>query len=98
MLNALIFSALLGQASAPPMPPAAQPQVQQAAGQNTPPKVDPKHEADIKHDEEMGKQFVKDVEKQYKFSTNQEFLSRVRRIGNELAAIANAHQIKASWG
>src|SRR5579862_821482 len=67
-------------------------------GQTNPPVVAPGHEKAITDDEAMGKKFAAEVDKQYKPTDDLKMQARVDRIGNELAAIANSHQLKATWG
>jgi len=57
-----------------------------------------KHEQDLKNDTEIGKKYSAEAEKEYKASTNKEYIERVERIGQEIAAIANATPVKVSWG
>lgn len=59
---------------------------------------DPKHQADLDADYELGKQYAAEVDKELKKSENAEMIARVERIGNELAAIANRHQVEVLWG
>lgn len=59
---------------------------------------DPRHVADLKHDAQQGAEFVQEVLKQYKVSENAEMNERVKRIGTELARIANQYQVVATWG
>lgn len=77
---------------APPTVPAAEPAVA------PPPKVDPKHQPDIDRDIKQGAEYSKEVAKEFKFTTKAEYQARVERIGNELAAVANAMQATATWG
>lgn len=75
--------------------------VQAAPAQAKPddaPVVDPKHEKDIKADEEEGAKYVKEVEKQYKESKDKDMQERVQRIGAQMAAIANKTKVVALWG
>lgn len=51
-----------------------------------------------KQEEELGKEYAKQVEQQYKLSTDTELCERVERIGQKLAEIANSHEIKATYG
>ena len=53
---------------------------------------------DTKSDIELGMKYCAEVEKQYKLSTDVEIQKRVKRIGAELAAIANATDAIATWG
>ena len=57
-----------------------------------------RHEADVKSDIEEGKKYAAEAEKQYKLSTNKEYIDRVTRIGADIAAIANSNKIIALWG
>jgi predicted Zn-dependent protease len=57
-----------------------------------------RHEADIKADEEAGKKYSVDVEKQFKLSKNKEFQDRAERVGQAIAEVANHNQVKVLWG
>lgn len=75
----------------------------QAQGQQAdPPQVqknqDPKHAADIKRDEDMGKQYSTEADKELKASKNQQMVDRVSRVGGEIAKVARATQVKVLWG
>ena len=90
---------LLAQAPAQATPPA------QAAPASAPPKDETKeqkaerqHQQDLKGDEETGKKYAADAEKQYRLSTNKEYQERVQRIGGVIAAIANKTPINVIWG
>jgi len=61
-------------------------------------KLDPKHQADIDGDIKVGKKYSEEVEKEYKISTNEEYVARVQRVSSELAAIAKVNQVTCSWG
>src|SRR6202043_1532595 len=67
-------------------------------GQNGPPVVEPGHEKAITDDEALGKKFAAQVDKDYKQTDDLKMQARLERIGNELAAIANAHHLIATWG
>lgn len=62
------------------------------------PVVDPKHEKDIKADQEEGAKYVKEVEKQFKESKDAAMQERVQKIGAQMAAIANKTKIVSLWG
>lgn len=55
-------------------------------------------ENDIKNDVEVGKKYSLEVEKQYKLSKDPELQKRVQRLGDDLAAIANATDATVTWG
>ncbi|MEX2242739.1 MAG: M48 family metalloprotease [Fimbriimonadaceae bacterium] len=78
----------------------ATPQDQQAGGAAVQPQVqvDPKHQENLKNDVELGKSVAKQIEKELKFSENEEYKERVQRIGQEIAAIANTTRVKVTWG
>lgn len=59
---------------------------------------DPKHQADLARDIEMGKQTVADLDKELVFSTDAALIERVNRIGGVLAEISKRHHIPATWG
>ncbi len=56
------------------------------------------HANDLKSDVEIGKQFSAEADKELKASTNQEYIDRVNRIGQELANVANANKVEVLWG
>ncbi len=57
-----------------------------------------RHEADLKADAELGAKYAAEVEKQYKLSTNEAMVARVQALGAEFSQIANANQVRVSWG
>src|SRR5687767_12158529 len=57
-----------------------------------------KHEAELKKDVELGKRVSVDADKEFKLSTNKDYIERVNRVGQEIAAIANSTLVKVSWG
>ncbi len=61
---------------------------------------DPKHQRAIDKDIERGKETAKYIEESedFTFSSNQEYISKVERIGAELALVAQQHQVEVSWG
>lgn len=61
-------------------------------------KIDAKHQADIDGDIKTGKKYTEEVEKEFKLSKNEEYQKRVERIGSELAAVAQTHQVNVTWG
>lgn len=65
------------------------------AQQQTP---DEKHLKEIQKDVEQGKEFVKELEKDLKISDDAAVTDRVKRLGNELAAIANKAAVPATYG
>jgi len=62
------------------------------------PVVIPGHEKAIAEDEALGKKFAEEVDKKEKQTDDPKMEARIERIGNELAAIANAHHLIATWG
>lgn len=71
----------------------------------TPPKAETKeqkaarlHQEDLKRDVDTGVKYAAEADKQYKASTNKEYVERVQRIGKVFADIANATPIKTMWG
>jgi predicted Zn-dependent protease len=59
---------------------------------------DQRHQKEIDSDTKIGGEYVKEVEKQYKLSTNEEMIKRVETIGNALADIANENLVTVTWG
>lgn len=55
-------------------------------------------ERDVKSDVELGRKYSLEVEKQYKLSTDADMQKRVKKIGEELAAIANSTDAIVTWG
>lgn len=62
------------------------------------PAVDPKHQKDIDADKAQGKKYSEEVEKQYKLSKDEAMQERVKRVGAEMAAIANRTKLETPWG
>ena len=56
------------------------------------------HQEDLRRDEEQGKKYAAEVEKQTPLSTNKEYNERVQRVGGTIAAIANKTSINVLWG
>jgi predicted Zn-dependent protease len=92
VLAVFALSGVLG--GAPVATPAQDEQTAKAQVQKT----DPKHEADLKRDAEMGKEYAAEADKEFKASTNREMIERVLRISDELVAIANSMQVEVLWG
>lgn len=92
-LTALLLALPLGAAL-------AHPQSNEAAGalDDTQTKAAKKHQDDIERDKKDGAEIAKEVAKQVKFSEKAEYLSRVSRIGGEIAAIANKERVEVTWG
>jgi beta-barrel assembly-enhancing protease len=65
---------------------------------DNPPVLDPKHEADVQNDKELGKKYSAEVDKELKASADGDGLKRVQRIGGEMAEIANRTLTKTLWG
>ena len=65
---------------------------------DNPPVLDPKHEADVQNDKELGKKYSAEVDKELKASADGDGLKRVQRIGAEMAEIANRTLTKSLWG
>ncbi len=62
------------------------------------PPEDPNLARDIKSDEDLGAEVHKEIVKQVKFVENPEMVARVTKIGETLAAIANARMVDNMWG
>lgn len=60
--------------------------------------VDEKHQKDIDNDVKLGKEVAEEVKKELPESDNKEYIDRVQRIGQELAAIADKSIVKVTWG
>jgi len=65
---------------------------------DNPPVLDPKHEANVQNDKELGKKYSAEVDKELKASADADGLKRVQRIGSEMAEIANRTLTKTLWG
>lgn len=87
---ALLPAAGWGQNAPPVAPP-----VQQTSEQQ---KAEKRHQDDLAADLAMGKNYADQVLKEEKLSKNKEYIERVNRVGNDLAAIARVHQVEATWG
>lgn len=61
-------------------------------------KDDQRHQDDLKRDTEIGKKYSEVVDKELKISDNTDQIERVKRIGDEMAAIANQTHAVATWG
>ena len=95
LLAALVLGSTPAALLQEPGTPPAQNQPQETAKQK---KQRQDHEADLKKDVELGKRVSVDADKEFKLSKNKEYIDRVNRIGQELAAIANSNKVKVSWG
>src|SRR5687768_1246237 len=60
--------------------------------------IDKRHEKDMKHDVDLGAKYALEIEKELKFSKNQEMIDRVKRVGGVIAEIARKNQVKVTWG
>lgn len=60
--------------------------------------LDPKHRHDLINDVKLGRSVIKDAQDELKATGSPQMQERVRRVGNELAAIANAQQVEVTWG
>src|SRR5262245_34177835 len=60
--------------------------------------IDEKRQKDLDRDTELGKDYAKQVEKELKLSDDAAAIARVKRIGAEMAAIANSYQAEVTWG
>lgn len=69
-----------------------------AAAFSQEPQTDPKHLEEIKKDVDKGKEYSKELEKDLVLSEDAKLLDRVKRIGGELAAIANKRAFPATYG
>lgn len=65
---------------------------------SAPPVATPQQLQAAKDDEDFGKKLSAEVDKENKPTDDAKMQGRVDRIGNELAAIANAHHLIATWG
>lgn len=59
---------------------------------------DEKHLKEIQKDVEQGKEYVKELEKDLKLSEDPAVLERIKKLGDELAAIANKTAVPATYG
>ncbi len=60
--------------------------------------IDAKRQKDLDRDIELGKEYTKQVEKELKLSEDTAIIDRVKRIGGEMAEIANSTQAVVTWG
>jgi len=95
LLAAVLLGAISGAllADSPPPPEAAAPPPKASDK----PRPDP-HAEELSRDAEIGKRYAAEVEKEFKVSKNAQYQERVRRIGQELAEIANSIQPRVRWG
>jgi len=99
----ILLTALMVTVTVPASRPAMDPEAfaerawQEAAVQvaNEP---DEKRKKELAEDEELGKKYSLEAEKEYKLSTNAEMMKRVEKIGQDLAAIANVTPVNVTWG
>ena len=89
MLTAALLGTILLQQ------PMAPPQANVVLKQD---KAEEQHQKTLKDDVEMGKRSIVEVEKTEKISENKEYIDRVNRIGQELAAIAQKEKVEVWWG
>lgn len=81
-----------------------QEKVAQQSEQSTPPqdekekKEQERHEQDVKEDIEMGKEYSAEVEKELELSTNEEYIVKIKAIGEEMAELANQGPVAVTWG
>jgi len=73
-------------------------QAQAQQTQNTSIVIDAKRQKDLDRDIDLGKQYAKEVDKELHPSQNDEYVKRVKRIGAEMAVIANSMNTDALWG
>ncbi len=92
----LIVASVLGYSNHIELPRNAVSRIE-ARQEKDPPK-DPKHEAELAADSKLGEKYAAEVEKELKVSTNKEYIERVNRIGETLAAIANKTNVEVLWG
>ncbi len=78
----------------------AAPQSTQTGGDTSsaPQQADTKQQERVEADKKHGAEIAKEVAKQVKFSENEAFVSRVTKIGGEIAAIANKETVEVTWG
>lgn len=81
----------------PPSPPAGTAPPAPADPIDTPVR-DARHRADLEADIALGREYSVQVEKELVLSKNQEIQARVKRLGEELALVANAHAVTVTWG
>lgn len=91
-----------------PKPEPAQAEPAQAKEQGEPtrpsvqdtiwPQLDRRHREDLARDAELGRLYSKQVERELRLSKNTDKIERVERIGQHLADIANATQVRTLWG
>ena len=72
--------------------------LESAAWQEVDTKAERAHQDDLKTDIDVGAKYAVEVDKAYKPCTDREMVSRVQRIGAEIADIANQTHSLASWG
>jgi hypothetical protein len=60
--------------------------------------VEDRHQRDLDHDVKLGREVAEQIAKEMPASENRAMTERIRRIGNELAAIANARVVNVTWG
>jgi len=60
--------------------------------------IDAKRQKDLDRDVELGKEYAKDVDKQLHASKNEDMVKRVKRLGADMAAIANSTRAEVTWG
>jgi beta-barrel assembly-enhancing protease len=75
-----------------------QEQAQPPAQQTAEPQLDPRHQAEIQRDVELGAKYSEMVDKELKPTKEEEFQERVDRIGGQLAEVANRNQVRVTWG
>ncbi len=63
-----------------------------------PTKEELQHQKDIQSDIQKGAGFTVEIEKELKFSSRQDYIDRVARIGEELARVANNNKVEVTWG
>ncbi len=102
MLNLLLVAtAILAQGSSQAKPQTPIDKDETPATTQPPlvaPDHDPKHLADLEHDDSLGRKYASEVAKEYKVSKNKEYVARVQRIGDEMAAIARVTPVHVQWG
>lgn len=61
-------------------------------------KIDAVRQKDLDRDTALGKEYSKEIDKELKPSEDEALIKRVKRIGDEMAAIANSYQADVTWG
>lgn len=60
--------------------------------------IDEKRQKDLDRDAELGKEYSQQIDKELKASEDEAMIKRVKRVGDEMAEIANSFQAEVTWG